>query len=145
MTSYRVVRRKYADLSGDGARLYGGRCNPPGIAAVYSSENIALAVLEVLVHVDKAEMPSDYVVMAIRFAGRRVRRGRRAELSGLGQLTAGRFRESYFQQPILRVPSVIVPREYNYVLLPDAQGFEAEVAWIEPLDFDRRLFSFLAG
>jgi RES domain-containing protein len=141
MTSYRVARRKYADLRGEGARLYGGRCNPPGIAAVYSSENIALAVLEVLVHVDKSEMPSDYVVMAIRFAGRRVGRGRRAEFSGLGQLTVSRFRALYFHQPVLRVPSVIVPREYNYVLFPEAQGFEAEVAWIEPLDFDRRLLS----
>lgn len=78
MTSYRVARRKYADLRGEGARLYGGRCNPPGIAAIYSSENIALAVLEGLVHVDKSEVPSDYVVIAIRFAGRRVTRGRRA-------------------------------------------------------------------
>jgi RES domain-containing protein len=145
MTSYRVARRKYADLRGEGAQLYGGRCNPPGIAAVYSSENIALAVLEVLVHVDKSEMPSDYVVMAIRFGGRRVNRGRRADLSGLGHLTAGRFRASYFHQPVLRVPSVIVPREYNFVLFPEAQGFEAEVTWIEPLDFDRRLFTFVAG
>jgi RES domain-containing protein len=46
MTCYRVVRRKYADLSGEGARLFGGRFNPPGIPAVYSSQNIALAVLE---------------------------------------------------------------------------------------------------
>ena len=54
MTRYRVVRRKYADLSGEGARLYGGRFNPPGIPAVYSSQNIALALLEILVHVDKS-------------------------------------------------------------------------------------------
>jgi len=67
MTSYRVVRRKYADLSGEGARLYGGRSNPAGIAAIYSAANIALAVLEVLVHVDKSEVPNDYVVMAIEF------------------------------------------------------------------------------
>ena len=59
MTCYRVVRRKYADLTGEGARLYGGRYNPPGIPAIYSSENIALALLEILVHVDKAEVPTD--------------------------------------------------------------------------------------
>src|SRR5258707_6339218 len=65
MTCYRVVRRKYADLTGQGARLYGGRFNPPGIPAVYSSKNIALALLEILVHVDKPEVPSDYIVMAM--------------------------------------------------------------------------------
>lgn len=124
----------------------GGRCNPPGIAAVYSSQNIALAVLEVLVHVDKSEMPDDYVVMTIRFSGRGLYRGRRvSELSGLGRMEAASFRAACFLHPIHRVPSVIVPREYNYVLFPEAEGFEAEVSWIEPLDFDRRLFSFVEG
>jgi len=39
---------------------------------------------------------------------------------------------------------VIVPRERNYVLFPDAPGFQARIAWVEPLDLDRRLFSFAA-
>jgi RES domain-containing protein len=69
MTCYRVVRRKYANLAGEGAGLYGGRFNPPGIPAVYTSQSIALALLEVLVHLDKIEVPPDYVVMAIRIAG----------------------------------------------------------------------------
>jgi RES domain-containing protein len=72
VTSYRVVRRHYAGLTGEGARLYGGRFNPPGIPAVYTSQSIALAVLEILVRIDKSEVPSDYVVMAIRFSGLRV-------------------------------------------------------------------------
>jgi len=41
--------------------------NPVGIAAVYASDSIALAVLEVLVHLDRSELPSDYVVIAIGF------------------------------------------------------------------------------
>jgi hypothetical protein len=41
------------------------------------------------------------------------------------------------------VPSVIVPREYNFVLLPEAVGFEAKIEWIESLSFDRRLFSII--
>lgn len=137
------MRRKYADLSGEGARLYGGRYNPPGIPAVYSSENIALALLEILVHVDKSEVPTDYVVMAIRFAGRSVSRPGRAELPGMGQLTAARFQEHFYHRPILRVPSVIVPRENNYVLFPEANGFDASVDWAEPLNFDSRLFAFV--
>jgi RES domain-containing protein len=143
MTCYRVVRRKYADLSGEGAGLYGGRFNPPRIPAVYSSQNIALALLEILVHVDKSEVPRDYIVMAIRFAGRSVSRPRSADLLGIGQLTAIRFRMSAYYRSILRVPSVIVPREYNYVLFPEADGFDASITWTEPLNFDSRLFSLV--
>lgn len=126
MTCFRIARRKYADLSGDGARVYGGRCNRPGVPAVYASQSIALAVLEVLVHLDKSEMPLDYVVMAIRFPGRSVTR-LRSPVLGAGD------------RPVLRVPSVVIPREYNYVLFPGVAGFEAAIEWIETLDFDRRL------
>ena len=143
MICYRVVRRKYADLSGDGARLYGGRSNPVGVAAIYTAENIGLAVLEVLVHLDKSEVPNDYVVMAIDFPGRRAYRARAGESTRrLGSLAASTFLDSRYFRPVLRVPSVIVPREHNYVLFPDAAGFEARIVWTELLEFDRRLFSF---
>ena len=145
MIGYRVVRRKYADLSGDGARIYGGRFNPPGIPAVYSSQSIALALLEVFVHIDKSEVPLDYVVMAIHFEGRRAHRPPAAVLPGIIQYTAANFRNSRYYRPILRVPSVIVPRECNYILFPEAEGSGAKAAWIEPLHFDRRLFAFMAG
>jgi RES domain-containing protein len=138
--TYRVVRRPYAGLTGEGARRYGGRFNPPGIPAVYTSQSIALAVLEILVHVDKLEVPTDYVVMAIRFAGQKVNR-RRASLIEANKLPADRFKTIFYRWPVLRVPSVIVPREYNFVLLPEAHGFAATVEWIEPLNFDPRLFS----
>jgi RES domain-containing protein len=138
--SYRVVRRPYAGLNGEGARRYGGRFNPPGIPAVYTSQSIALAVLEILVHVDKSEVPKDYVVMAIRFRGSKVLR-QPVRLIGANELPVDRFRTAFYRWPVLRVPSVIVPREYNFVLLPEANGFAATVDWIEPLSFDHRLFS----
>jgi RES domain-containing protein len=141
MTSYRVVRRKYANLSGQGAKLYGGRFNPPGVSAVYSSENIALALLEVFVHLDRSEVPKDYVVMAIEFHGQSVFRPALDVVPALRDLTAEAFRVSKFYRACLRVPSVIVPRESNYILFPEAEGFRASVDWIEPLFFDRRLFA----
>ena len=142
MISYRVVRRPYAGLTGEGARQYGGRFNPPGIPAVYTSLSIALALLEVLVHIDKSEVPADYVVMAIRFSGRRVLR-QSVRLREANKLPFDEFRAAFYGWPVLRVPSVIVPREYNFVLLPEADSFAAMVEWIEPLNFDRRLFSAL--
>lgn len=134
-----MVRRKYANLSGEGAKLNGGRFNPPGIRAIYTSQSIALALLEVLVHIDKAEAPIDYVVMAVHFAGRSASRPHSAKVAKLSQLTPMGFRGAFHNRPILRVPSDIIPREFNYVLFPEAAGFRASLDWIEPLDFDSRL------
>lgn len=141
MITYRVVRRRYAGLSGEGARRYGGRFNPPGIPAIYTSESIALALLEVLVHVDKAEVPKDYVVMAIRFPSRNMLQNPGRNLIGAGQVTPDQFERRFYRRTVLRVPSIIVPREYNFILLPETARFVATVEWMEPLNFDRRLFS----
>ena len=66
-TAWRICRRPFADLSGEGARLYGGRWNFPGRPVVYAAEAAALAVLEVRVHLDLdgSLLPADYVLMAI--------------------------------------------------------------------------------
>nr|WP_244146076.1 RES domain-containing protein [Paraburkholderia caledonica] len=39
LTVWRVVTQRYADtaFSGEGARLYGGRWNPKGVAMVYTA------------------------------------------------------------------------------------------------------------
>jgi hypothetical protein len=70
---------------------------------------------------------------------------KQAALSGIKNFTIDRFRTSFYGSPVLRVPSVIVPREYNFVLLPEGDGFDATIEWIEPLSFDSRLFSFIAS
>lgn len=50
MRLYRIAEKQFAaDLSGEGARLYGGRWNPKGIPMIYVAESVALAALEVLV------------------------------------------------------------------------------------------------
>ena len=47
----RVTKRTHADLSGEGAKLYGGRWNSPGRAVIYAASCGALAALEYRVHV----------------------------------------------------------------------------------------------
>jgi RES domain-containing protein len=113
-----------------------------GIAAVYASESIALAVLEVLVHLDRSEVPSDYVVIAIAFDGRKVGYSLlSARLAN--QHSPESYQSHFYSSAVHRVYSVLVPRESNYVLLPDAPGFTARVEWTEPLRFDERLFAQL--
>lgn len=49
MKVYRIAKKKYLkDLSGAGAKLYGGRWNKVDLQVVYTSEHLSLAVLEML-------------------------------------------------------------------------------------------------
>ena len=50
-------------LAGDyiGAMVTGGRWNPIGTPMLYAAEHLSLACLEVLVHLDKGQLPRDYV------------------------------------------------------------------------------------
>jgi RES domain-containing protein len=142
-----LARRKHADLSGEGARLYGGRYNPKGIPAVYAAQSISLAALEVLVHLEKSEIPDDYVAMGIELGDQQVQSlsveaAKRIEGFASGQGTSIEvFQREFYTQPVLRVPSVIIPREHNYILLPAAEEFNAGILWVEPFRFDQRLFS----
>lgn len=63
MQVWRVCSKKYQRFDGEGARLYGGRWNTPGIAVVYASASLALAALELFVHVDVDLMPRDLVAV----------------------------------------------------------------------------------
>jgi RES domain-containing protein len=133
VTVYRLVRSKYADLSGKGASDTGGRCNRRGIRAVYTSENIALTVLDVLVHVGRQGIPEDYVTTAIDLPSH-------VPVMDYSTADLAKTAADLGQCPAIRVPSVIVPREHNFVLYPDVAGFDATVLWIDMFYFDQRLF-----
>lgn len=65
MLVFRLCRALHVALDGEGSRLAGGRWNSMGTAVIYAAEHPALAVLEILVHLDlPAELfPDDYVVL----------------------------------------------------------------------------------
>ena len=70
MRLWRLTRAVHADLSGEGARRFGGRWNSPGRPLVYTAAEAALTVLEVLevrVHLDLPFelLPDDYVLLTI--------------------------------------------------------------------------------
>jgi RES domain-containing protein len=46
VTVWRLARRAFAALDGEGARLYGGRWNRAGQPVVYAAQNLSLALLE---------------------------------------------------------------------------------------------------
>jgi RES domain-containing protein len=58
---YRLVKNSFLkDLSGEGARLYGGRWNRRGDALLYFSDNLSLCVLELLTRMDYEFITADY-------------------------------------------------------------------------------------
>ena len=147
MTSvYRLVRRERAAdaLSGEGARRYGGRWNPPGSAVVYASESRALAVLETFVHLTLEARALAFVLLTLELPGRaqlRRRADARPPRSLAASQDAGRAWVKDGTTLALVVPSLLVPQEKNNVLNVAHPQFGAvTVAGSEPFSFDDRLW-----
>ena len=112
---------------------------------MYTSASIALAILETLVWLDKSEVPADYVVMAIAFDFHSAMPRFLDSNEGLRSWTPGLFRSHFYMHPVMEAQSIIVMRESNYILLPEGEGFNASISWIEDFRFDERLFRALAS
>jgi RES domain-containing protein len=66
MIVWRLCRAVHAAgaFSGEGARRFGGRWNSRGVPMVYCSASLALAAIELFVHLDPTQAPSDLVSIA---------------------------------------------------------------------------------
>lgn len=140
MIAWRISRLPFTDLSGTGARLYGGRWNSPGRAMLYAAETAALAVLEVRVHLDLTPdlLPDDYVLTAIEIGAASLETA--PDLAEDPQAFGDRWLAEA-RTPVLRVPSFIVPESFNLLLNPahpDAGAFA--IANQRPFRFDERLW-----
>jgi RES domain-containing protein len=146
MDLWRLCRRPYADLSGEGARTFGGRWNSPGRPVVYFAEHPALAALEVRVHLDLPFdlLPNDYVLMQVSLADRII--GRLAEtVSSPRTVAAGDTWLAEQRSVALRVPSVLVAYAWNILFNPrHPNAGHAHIVTIKPFNFDPRLWQPLA-
>jgi RES domain-containing protein len=138
--AWRICRRPFADLSGEGARLYGGRWNSPGHAVVYAAEAAALAVLEVRVHLDLdwSLLPLDYVLMAIDLDALATEslEDPPADPAAFGDAWLASRRS-----PALGVPSVLVRESRNLLInVAHPEAGRAMIASIRPFSFDERLW-----
>ncbi|PWK77954.1 RES domain-containing protein [Mucilaginibacter oryzae] len=149
MILYRIVKCHYAnDLSGTGARLYGGRWNSEGRAMLYTASSRALAVLEVLVHLQPLIIPDDFCLTEIQVPDREVAT---LDMDLLpdnwrdidAPLKLRDFGDAFIKELkhlLMRVPSSIVPDEYNYLINPLHPDVD-QVKLIKrlPFRFDQRL------
>jgi RES domain-containing protein len=130
MQVYRVARSKYArDLSGEGSRLNGGRWNHKEIPCLYTAESRALAVLEYTVNIEFDEIPRGLCIVSIEIPEQQIFMPEMHDLPGDWWMrpapSSGRDYGSILLEQnnyaALRIPSVVVPKEYNYVLNPRHQ------------------------
>ncbi len=129
MELYRITQEKYAaDLSGNGARLYGGRWNSEGLFAVYTSSSRSLALLEILAHTP-TKMFEQKIYMLVTLS---VPDTIKPEEINKDKLTNGwdapdtrpltKIMGDQFLRSksglLLCVPSVLMPEENNYMINP---------------------------
>ena len=150
MKLFRIARSGYIDdLSGEGARIYGGRWNEKGIPAIYASESLSLAALEYLVHVPLVLAPPDLLYRTLSIPDNVKQSIVRATSLPEGWDTLP-FSDETVQigsrwarsnKPLLlRVPSVIVPGEFNYLINPGHPDFrKVKAGRPQPFVFDDRL------
>ncbi|MCC5840033.1 MAG: RES family NAD+ phosphorylase [Opitutales bacterium] len=150
VSSWRIVAeaRANAPWDGLGARRYGGRWNPVGLAAVYSAGSRALAALEILAHLPRPTPPMVFCLFEVKIPEDAVvdvtdaRVLASVESPEIEQLTQN-FGAAWLRAQTsvaLRVPSALVPEEPNYVLNPEHRDF-AHLVFGDRKNFafDRRL------
>jgi len=152
MVVYRLCKQKYKqDLSGKGAELFGGRWNPVGLAALYTSENISLCILETLVQSPRILVPKDLVLLSImipsRYEKELVKITKQQLKKGWDSLDqnsiTGQLGKSYFLEKEklgIIVPSAVVQQEKNIVLNTNHPKFKyVKIKSTTKYNFDQRL------
>ena len=154
VSAWRIVKRKLAAeaFSGEGARLYGGRWNSPGVSVVYTAQSQSLAALELLVHLENSDLLREYVVIEARFDSSYVTRISKADLpqdwrANPPPPAARAIGDAWIAQepsPVLELPSAIIPAESIFLMNPQHSAF-SQIEIGEPLlfEFDLRLIARL--
>lgn len=153
MLLYRISKTTRAgDLSGEGARLAGGRWNLKGTSVIYTSESVALATLETLVHLPLTLVLSDFALTVLDFPDDLF-----TETIALEALPSGWNRYppprelaekgsawvASLSSPALKVPSAVTPdgEAWNIILNPAHPDFKRiRLVRIAQYLFDQRLF-----
>lgn len=124
---YRIVQAKWAAsaMTGEGARLFGGRWNPPDVPAVYLADSRALAALETIVNapvevsalawrIFEVEVPDHSIETvtpdALPGDWQALPFSPGARLHGARWLQTGRL--------CFKLPSAVIPEEFTLLLNP---------------------------
>ncbi|MES2418007.1 MAG: RES family NAD+ phosphorylase [Bacteroidota bacterium] len=149
MILYRIANFKHAeDLSGTGAKLFGGRWNSIGVPMHYMSANRALAALEVLANkgtllgskklcLTVFEVPDQHI-QTIEITTLPQNWRAYPGLPELKKLGDEFIRQGEFL--LLKVPSAIIIDEFNYLMnVAHPLAEKAKILEVNLFNFDPRL------
>lgn len=134
--AWRIVRKKRLTdaFTGEGARLGGGRWNHVGTPVVYVSETLSLAALELFIHFTRKDIKLSKSLVAIpieipdslkitEVSIKELKADWRMSPPSNSTKDIGTEWTQNGTSPILRVPSAIIPYEFNLVLNPKHSDF----------------------
>ena len=149
MIVYRVGRTKRAgDLTGAGSRLNGGRWNHMLTPCIYTSESRALALLEYTVNVNIDEIPRALSFTIFEISGAGIQELKEEELPGNWKEVPAPSSTKDFgtallkaaKSPVLKIPSIVISEEFNYVLNPlHTESKKFKILDIKDFVFDVRI------
>ena len=151
MIVYRITHSLYKDdLSGSGAKAFGARWNQAGSSMLYTAEHISLCSLELLVHLGWQELQKNFHLLSIYLP----------EDSPVKILEVDKLKKGWPEDPdytafigteflklrqhlVMKVPSAVVPDEFNFLVNPLHPDFKkVKIKKNKPFIFDQRLSSF---
>ncbi len=142
MEVWRLASRRFDPLSGEDARLVGGRWNSAGRPVVYASESLALCVVEAIVHITGA-FPVDYAAFCIGVPDSLIEHLDSGRLKGDWAADLGYTRaigDQWCEQArslALVVPSAVIPASANILLNPVSKAANhLRVLTAQPFQFD---------
>ena len=149
---WRLVRKSHLKdaFSGEGARLAGGRWNHRDIAVVYTSETLALTVLESFVHLTTkdvkfslfsilVEIPDSVAIKALSQKDLPSNWREEPPPDSTKDIGTDWFKSD--KTAVLKVPSVIIPEEINYIINPAHRDFKhLKIGKPRPFFLDPRMW-----
>ena len=147
---FRIATSEHiSDISGTGARIYGGRWNHQGYPVVYASGSRSLAALEFLVHVPMALAPEKLSILEINIS----------ETVEIESVNESQLPLNWRDYPapeqlanigtkwlksksslLLEIPSAVVEKEVNILINPLHEDIKnVTLISIEKFSFDSRL------
>ncbi|SHM98966.1 RES domain-containing protein [Cyclobacterium lianum] len=145
----RIALKKYCDTSGEGAKLYGGRWNLPGIPALYGSSSVSASLLErftIDTELFSAERYIFYAVMEFDIPDKWLHIPGEHELPLEWDAIPPTVRSQQYGTKLLKsgmlcfgVPSVVDQSSLNFVINPLSKKFDAINYKTYPLHLDQRV------
>lgn len=141
MRIFRLHRGQRQASDYGGSMLYSNRWNMAGTPMLYSSTSLALACLEILVHLRPDQVPPTYVYSCARLEKRPSQANFRGDVGDEESTRLyGQWWSNQRKDVSILVPSAVIPHERNVLLNPTHSAF-GDIVWEppQPFRFDDRL------